>query len=171
MNSPGGSLEKSDIEHEGERERDERSAEHRLPAPDGGDARRGEVVDDDADVARSGKTEDHALHVRRIPAARLGQRDGEAGAREPSATPSHSAWMSVAMPNFQATARLAITTSWAMMPVRLGADAVHQQAERDAQETRRRGSASRPSGISGRRIEPERPARSRPRAPRGASRP
>jgi hypothetical protein len=70
---------KNHVEHESERERDEGGAEDGLPAPGGGDAGGGEVIDDNTDVARAGEAEHDTLHVRRIPAAGLRERDGEAG--------------------------------------------------------------------------------------------
>ena len=78
-----------------------------------------EVIDDDADVARAGEAEHDALHVAADTSGRIA---GSATAKLAPATPEHHAEHERLVrarrcPAFHATARPAMTTSWAMMPV------------------------------------------------------
>ena len=57
--------------------RNQQEAEHGLPAEMLGDRRREHRIDDDAHVARARDAHHDALILRRVPAARLRQRDGE----------------------------------------------------------------------------------------------
>ncbi|MGY4419696.1 hypothetical protein ACVWY2_002121 [Bradyrhizobium sp. JR6.1] len=67
--------------------RNQEAAEHGLPAPMFGNARCKQRVEHDAHIAGTGDPHDHALILRRIPAAGLGQGDRERGAADAERKP------------------------------------------------------------------------------------
>ncbi len=70
------------VDSQDEQHGDQYNAEHVLPTVDRRETRSQQTVDDHPDVTRARQAHDQALHVGRIPAARLRQRHGEAGSRE-----------------------------------------------------------------------------------------
>ena len=99
--------------------RNQQEAEHGLPAEMLGDRRCEHGIDHNAHVARAGDTHHDALILRRVPPARLGQRDGEgcAADAEHQAEDLNRKLAVEPVPPHPGVA--AVTMSCAIIPVRL----------------------------------------------------